>query len=177
MAQHIIEPIAHIRTNLTGKFGLPRQAGVVPELTGVITFEPDYRCADALRGLEGFSHIWLLWGFSENDTEELHGFYGDAPYAATVRPPRLGGNLRRGDVVTRAAPTVFAMLLPVIYAAVSRSVSTDPYFWAEPLSFSRAFLSRPATAAHLVSPSAASPARISPSEDETGISFSLYPQT
>ena len=102
MAQHIIEPIAHIRTNLTGKFGLPRQAGVVPELTGVITFEPDYRCADALRGLEGFSHIWLLWGFSENDTEDLHGFYGDAPYAATVRPPRLGGNLRRGVYATRA---------------------------------------------------------------------------
>ncbi|MBQ6785219.1 MAG: SAM-dependent methyltransferase, partial [Clostridia bacterium] len=102
MALHTIEPIAHIHTNLTGKFGLPRQAGVVPELTGVITFEPDYRCADALRGLEGFSHIWLLWGFSENDTEDLHGFYGDSPYAATVRPPRLGGNLRRGVFATRA---------------------------------------------------------------------------
>ena len=75
---------------------------MVPELTGVITFEPDYRCADALRGLEGFSHIWLLWGFSENDTEDLHGFYGDSPYAATVRPPRLGGNLRRGVFATRA---------------------------------------------------------------------------
>ena len=96
MALHTIEPIAHMHTNLTGKFGLPRQAGVVPELTGVITFEPDYRCADALRGLEGFSHIWLLWGFSESAKEEHHGFYGDAPYAPTVRPPRLGGNLRRG---------------------------------------------------------------------------------
>lgn len=102
MALHTIEPIAHMHTNLTGKFGLPRQAGVVPELTGVITFEPDYRCADALRGLEGFSHIWLLWGFSESAKEEHHGFYGDAPYAPTVRPPRLGGNLRRGVFATRS---------------------------------------------------------------------------
>lgn len=102
MALHTIEPIAHMHTNLTGKFGLPRQAGVVPELTGVITFEPDYRCADALRGLEGFSHIWLLWGFSESAKEEHHGFYGDAPYSPTVRPPRLGGNLRRGVFATRS---------------------------------------------------------------------------
>ena len=94
MALHTIEPIAHIHTNLTGKFGLPRQAGVVPELTGVITFEPDYRCADALRGLEGFSHIWLLWGFSENDTEDLHGFYGDQNHAARAhcRTPSCSGS-------------------------------------------------------------------------------------
>lgn len=102
MALHTIEPIAHIHTNLTGKFGLPRQAGVVPELTGILTFEPDYRCADALRGLEGFSHIWLLWGFSEALGEDCHGFYGDAPYAPTVRPPRLGGNERRGVFATRS---------------------------------------------------------------------------
>lgn len=97
-----IEPIAYIHTNLTGKFGLPRQAGLVPELTGVLTFTPDYRSADALRGLEGFSHIWLLWGFSESAKEEHHGFFGDAPYAATVRPPRLGGNERRGVFATRS---------------------------------------------------------------------------
>ncbi|MBR1699567.1 MAG: tRNA (N6-threonylcarbamoyladenosine(37)-N6)-methyltransferase TrmO [Bacteroidales bacterium] len=97
-----IEPIAHIHTNLSGKFGLPRQAGVIPELTGVITFEPDYRCADALRGLEDFSHVWLLWGFSESAKEKHHGFYGDAPYAPMVRPPRLGGNERKGVFATRS---------------------------------------------------------------------------
>lgn len=97
-----IEPIAHIHTNLSGKFGLPRQAGVVPELTGIITFTPDYRCADALRGLEGFSHVWLLWGFSESAKVEHHGFYGDSPYSPTVRPPRLGGNERRGVFATRS---------------------------------------------------------------------------
>lgn len=97
-----IEPIAYIHTNLSGKFGLPRQAGVIPELSGVITFEPAYRCADALNGLEGFTHIWLLWGFSESAKEERHGFYGDAPYAPMVRPPRLGGNERKGVFATRS---------------------------------------------------------------------------
>ncbi len=97
-----IEPIAHMQTNLSGKFGLPRQAGVIPELSGVITFTPDYRSADALRGLEGFTHIWLLWGFSESAKEEHHGFYGDSPYTPTVRPPRLGGNTRRGVFATRS---------------------------------------------------------------------------
>ena len=97
-----IESIAHIHTNLTGKFGLPRQAGVVPELTGVLTFTPEYRCADALRGLEGFSHIWLIWGFSETSKEEHHGFFGDAPFAPMVRPPRLGGNEYKGVFATRS---------------------------------------------------------------------------
>ena len=102
MSQVQIEPIAHIHTNLSGKFGLPRQAGVVPELSGVLTFTPGYRAPEALRGLEGFSHIWLIWGFSESAKEEHHGFFGDAPYAATVRPPRLGGNERRGMFATRS---------------------------------------------------------------------------
>ena len=97
-----IEPIATMHTNLTGKFGLPRQAGVVPELSGVIEFEKAYRSSDALRGLEGFSHIWLIWGFSESVIEEKHGFFGDAPYSPTVRPPRLGGNERRGVFATRS---------------------------------------------------------------------------
>lgn len=97
-----IKPIAHISTNLSGKFGLPRQAGVIPELTGVITFEPAYRAPEALRGLEGFSHVWLIWGFSESAKEEHYGFFGDAPYAATVRPPRLGGNERRGVFASRS---------------------------------------------------------------------------
>lgn len=97
-----IEPIATMHTNLTGKFGLPRQAGVVPELSGVIEFEKAYRSPDALRGLEGFSHIWLIWGFSEAVKEEQHGFFGDSPYSPTVRPPRLGGNERRGVFATRS---------------------------------------------------------------------------
>lgn len=97
-----IEPIATIHTNLSGKFGVPRQSGVVPELAGVIEFEPAYRNADALRGLDGFSHIWLVWGFSESAKEERHGFFGDASYSPTVRPPRLGGNKRLGVFATRS---------------------------------------------------------------------------
>ena len=97
-----IEPIAVMHTNLTGKFGLPRQAGVVPELGGVIEFEEAYRNADALRGLEGFSHIWLIWGFSESVRDNQYGFMGDSPYSPTVRPPRLGGNERVGVFATRS---------------------------------------------------------------------------
>ncbi len=89
----VIEPIAHIRSDLPTKFGLPRQSGLVPELTARIVFDPLYRDPVAFRGLEGYSHLWLLWGFSENRRDA---------WAATVKPPRLGGNTRMGVFATRS---------------------------------------------------------------------------
>ena len=88
-----IEPIAHIETELPTKFGLPRQSGLVDQLTGRIVFEPKYRDPSAFKGLEGFSHLWLIWGFSEN---------GRDTWAATVKPPRLGGNRKMGVFATRS---------------------------------------------------------------------------
>ena len=92
-----IAPIAHIRTDFPEKFGIPRQPGVVEELKGRIVFEPEYRNPDMIRGLEEFSHIWLIWEFSENLDSE-----GNARWSPTVRPPRLGGNERLGVFATRS---------------------------------------------------------------------------
>lgn len=89
----LIERIGTVITDFDSKFGVPRQAGLVPGLEGKIVFEKEYRSADALRGLEQFSHIWLIWGFSENE---------GADWNATVRPPRLGGNTRLGVFATRS---------------------------------------------------------------------------
>lgn len=91
---HSLQIIARIETDFQTKFGVPRQAGLVPGQLGRIVFEPDFRIADALRGLEGFSHIWLLWDFSACDK--------DAAWSPTVRPPRLGGNRRMGVFATRS---------------------------------------------------------------------------
>ncbi len=88
-----MEHIARIITDFDSKFGVPRQAGLVPELTARIVFEPEYRSREALRGLDGFSHIWLIWEFS--------GFAG-REWSPTVRPPRLGGNERLGVFATRS---------------------------------------------------------------------------
>lgn len=85
--------IAHIRTDFPQKFGVPRQSGVVQELKGYVVFEPAYRNADAVRGLEQFEYVWLLWKFEDTETEQWH---------ATVRPPRLGGNTRMGVFATRS---------------------------------------------------------------------------
>lgn len=90
----IINPIASIRTEFSEKFGIPRQSGLAASLRGTVVFEPEYRNADALRGLEGFSHIWLIWEFSANPSN------GD--WQPTVRPPRLGGNERMGVFATRS---------------------------------------------------------------------------
>ena len=89
----VIRPIARLRGDLPTKFGVPRQAGLVDALEAAVVFEPDYRCADALRGLEDFSHIWLIWQFSEALREG---------WSPTVRPPRLGGNTRMGVFATRS---------------------------------------------------------------------------
>lgn len=85
--------IAHIHTDLPEKFGVPRQSGLVPQLQGTIVFEPDYRNPDALRGLEGFSHLWLIFRFHQAVREG---------WSSTVRPPRLGGNRRMGVFATRS---------------------------------------------------------------------------
>ncbi|MBP5614764.1 MAG: tRNA (N6-threonylcarbamoyladenosine(37)-N6)-methyltransferase TrmO, partial [Bacteroidales bacterium] len=88
-----IRPIAHIRTGFPTKFGVPRQSGLVPGLEAVIVMEPEYRVGEAFRGLEAFSHLWLLWEFSEAEREA---------WSPTVRPPRLGGNRRMGVLATRS---------------------------------------------------------------------------
>ena len=88
-----IKPIAYFRSPLTSKFGIPRQSGVVEDLIGEIVFEPEYSSPDAIRGLEGFDYIWLIWGFSANKHEQR---------GLTVRPPRLGGNERLGVFATRS---------------------------------------------------------------------------
>ncbi|EGC01966.1 tRNA (N6-threonylcarbamoyladenosine(37)-N6)-methyltransferase TrmO [Ruminococcus albus] len=85
--------IAKIHTDLPTKFGLPRQSGLVEELEGLIVFEPAYRDPEALRGIEGFSHLWLIWEFSEAKR---------TTWSPTVRPPRLGGNKRMGVFATRS---------------------------------------------------------------------------
>ena len=88
-----IRPIAYIHTDLPTKFGLPRQSGLVPQLRSTIVMEPLYRDTVAFRGIEGFSHLWLIWGFSGNKRDS---------WAATVKPPRLGGNKRMGVFATRS---------------------------------------------------------------------------
>lgn len=87
------EVIAHIFTEYNEKFGIPRQSGIANAVKGIIQFEPEYRYPESLRGLEGFSHIWLIWEFSENKGKD---------WSPTVRPPRLGGNTRMGVFATRS---------------------------------------------------------------------------
>lgn len=88
-----IHPIARMRSDFPNKFGIPRQSGLVEELRSTIVFEPEYRDAEALRGMEGFSHLWLIWQFSEAIRDG---------WSPTVRPPRLGGNTRMGVFATRS---------------------------------------------------------------------------
>ena len=90
-----IEPIAYIRTEFPEKFGVPRQSGLAENLIGKIVFEPEYRNPEALRGLEGFSHLWLIWEFSANRRTV-------GEWQPTVRPPRLGGNQHMGVFATRS---------------------------------------------------------------------------
>ena len=89
-----IRPIAFFRSPLTSKFGIPRQSGLADNLVGKIVFEPQYQREEALRGLEDFDYLWLIWGFSGNKTTD--------DSKLTVRPPRLGGNVRLGVFATRS---------------------------------------------------------------------------
>lgn len=87
----ILQPVAHIENDFPSKFGLPRQSGLNPHLISRVVFEREYSNADFIKGITGFSHLWLIWRF---DVPETH--------SATVRPPRLGGNERRGVFATRS---------------------------------------------------------------------------
>ena len=97
-----VKVIARIESDFPEKFGIPRQSGIVPALRSTIRFEKEFRNADALRGLEGFSHLWIIWIFSENVRDT---------WKPTVRPPRLGGNTRLGVFATRSSfrPNPIAM--------------------------------------------------------------------
>lgn len=88
-----LKPIAHIETDYKEKFGIPRQSGLAKDLLGKVVFTREFRSLEAVRGLEGFSHIWLIWEFSKNVREK---------FSPTVRPPRLGGNRRLGVFATRS---------------------------------------------------------------------------
>ena len=93
MQQISIRPIATMHSDFATKFGIPRQSGLAQALRSTIVFEPEYRNADALRGIEGFSHLWIIWQFSEAVRSD---------WSPTVRPPRLGGNTRMGVFATRS---------------------------------------------------------------------------
>ena len=88
-----IQTIARMRSDFPTKFGIPRQSGLVEELESTIVFEPEFRNPDALRGIEGYSHLWIIWQFSQAVRQE---------WSPTVRPPRLGGNTRMGVFSTRS---------------------------------------------------------------------------
>ena len=93
MAEYTVKPIAHMESDFKTKFGIPRQAGIVDALEGRVVFEPEYRSREALRGIEGYSHLWLIWRFSAAERDD---------WSPTVRPPRLGGNARMGVFATRS---------------------------------------------------------------------------
>lgn len=88
-----ITKIAEIRTDFKTKFGIPRQSGIIKELTGKIVFEKEFRSSDAIRGLDGFSHLWIIWEFSKSNRGK---------FSPTVRPPKLGGNEKMGVFATRS---------------------------------------------------------------------------
>lgn len=89
-----IKPIGYIRNAFPTKFGLPRQSGICKSVLATLVFEPEFRVPEALRGLEKYSHVWIIWGFSENKYTE---------FSPTVRPPKLGGNTRMGVFATRSS--------------------------------------------------------------------------
>ncbi len=111
---HNLKRIARLKCDFPTKFGLPRQSGLNESLTGNIIFEREYRNPDAVRGIENFSHLWLIWGF---DIPEREG------YSATVRPPRLGGNERVGVFATRSPFRPNPLGLTVVRL---EKVETDP---------------------------------------------------
>ena len=131
--EYSMHPIAHIRSDFAEKFGVPRQSGLVEELEADIVFEPAYRNPDTLRGLEDFSHIWLIWVFDRaiRDT-----------WSPTVRPPRLGGNTRMGVFATRSPfrPNPIALscvklagIRQTSEGAVLRVKGADPFWTLSPI--------------------------------------------
>ncbi len=99
MSEYIIKPIARIYTDFNERFGIPRQAGLVDELTARIVFEKDFRDINALRGIEAFSHLWLIWNFSET---RIDMSADPVRWSALVAPPRLGGKIKEGVFATRS---------------------------------------------------------------------------
>lgn len=92
-SSYSIEPIAYIHNDFSEKFGIPRQSMLVPQLISTIVFEPEFRNPQAFKGLEDYSHLWLIWNFSQSNNH---------PWSPTVRPPRLGGNEKMGVFATRS---------------------------------------------------------------------------
>lgn len=119
IAEMKLKVIARLRSPFPGKFGIPRQSGRVPQIRARIVFEPEYRSVEALRGLDGFSHLWILWQFSEGETDR---------WSPTVRPPRLGGNRRMGVFATRSPyrPNPIGLSCVKILSVISDS-SDGPY--------------------------------------------------
>ena len=138
MEEFKISPIARMESDFPTKFGIPRQAGIVSELQSRIVFEPEYRNMEAFRGIEDFSHIWVIWQFSENLKDG---------WSPTVRPPRLGGNERKGVFATRSPfrPNALGLsclrlirlekdknLGPVLYVAGADLMDGTPIFDIKP---------------------------------------------
>lgn len=130
-----IDPIAYYHGPMTSKFGIPRQGGLVKSMPGRIVFEPPYRSADAVRGLDGFDYLWMIWGFSANSDKQQHNSGQQQPHndsqepvtphspTLTVRPPRLGGNERIGVFASRSPFRPNALGLTCAYI---NKVETDP---------------------------------------------------
>ena len=119
-----MKTIAHIHTDFPTKFGIPRQSGIIASLQGKIVFEPEYRIPEAVRGLEDFSHIWLLWEFSEAVRDN---------WSPTVRPPRLGGNVRKGVFATRSPfVDIDPQLGPVLYVSGADLLDGTPIYDIKP---------------------------------------------
>ena len=120
--QMTLKVIAHIRTAFPTKFGIPRQSGLVDSLRGEVVFTPEYRNPDAVRGLEDFSHIWLVWQFS--------GAVRDS-WSPTVRPPRLGGNTRVGVFATRSPfrPNPLGLSSVKLEGIECTALSTSSHIW------------------------------------------------
>ena len=115
--EYSMHPIAHIRSDFAEKFGVPRQSGLVEELEADIVFDPPYRNPDALRGLEDFSHVWLIWVFDRAIRET---------WSPTVRPPRLGGNTRMGVFATRSPFRPTPIALSCVQLAGIRQTAEGP---------------------------------------------------
>ena len=130
-----IHPIAYFESPLKSKFGIPRQSGLVSELTGRIIFVPEYRQEEAVRGLEDFSHLWLLWEFSQNSKlSTLNSKLStlNSKPSLTVRPPRLGGNRRLGVFATRSPfrPNNLGLSC-VVFDRIEQDPKLGPVIWVK----------------------------------------------
>lgn len=124
-----IRPIAHIETDFQERFGIPRQSGLIPGLTGRIVFEEEFRNIDAVKGIEGFSYLWLIWGFSETRIDMQAD---PVKWSPTVAPPRLGGKVRIGVFASRSPYRPNSMgLSSVRLLSVDKSCAEAPVLYVE----------------------------------------------